>query len=95
VKGLTSKPKTLTIRLASFFIVTVLGFAFLYYVTGHFESHAVMNVTRKASLLETFYFSVVSITTLGYGDFVPHGFSCVWAAFEAVFGIVFIGYSIT
>ncbi|MBP8282268.1 MAG: two pore domain potassium channel family protein, partial [Aeromonas sp.] len=37
-------------------------------------------------LLECLYYSVVTFTTLGYGDFTPVGLSRIFAAFEAFTG---------
>jgi hypothetical protein len=37
-------------------------------------------------LLECLYYSVVTFTTLGYGDFTPIGLSRIFAAFEAFTG---------
>lgn len=46
----------------------------------------------SVGLLDGFYFSVVTITTLGYGDLTPiSGFGKMLAAFEALLGVVLIG----
>lgn len=85
----------LSLRLALIFVLSVLGFSLCYWILGYFTGHEVVAQGNKASFWENLYFSVVSITTLGYGDFTPQGASRLIAALEAVFGIVFIGYSIT
>jgi voltage-gated potassium channel Kch len=41
---------------------------------------------------DSFYFSSVTFTTLGYGDFTPNGFLRVVTAFEAIFGGMSIGF---
>ncbi|WP_460384059.1 potassium channel family protein [Pseudomonas amygdali] len=41
------------------------------------------------------YFSLVTITTLGYGDLQPLGFARLLAGLEAVTGLVFAGYAIS
>lgn len=94
MKGLPDKQKRLALKLIAILLSTIIFFAIAYWIAGHFEGHAVNDDGRKARFGELLYFSVVSITTLGYGDFVPVGFTRLFAAFEAVFGIVFIGYSI-
>ena len=37
------------------------------------------------------YFSIVTWTTLGYGDFQPTPDARIWASFEALLGYVFMG----
>ena len=41
---------------------------------------------------DSFYFSSVTFTTLGYGDFTPNGFLRIVTAFEAIFGGMSIGF---
>ena len=41
-----------------------------------------------------FYFSAVTATTLGYGDFQPVGNGKVVALTEAIFGYIFLGISV-
>lgn len=43
---------------------------------------------------EALYFSIVSWTTLGYGDLVPSESSRIFAAIIALFGYIFSGYLI-
>lgn len=40
---------------------------------------------------DSFYFSVVTWTTLGYGDFTPYKDVRIFAAVEALFGYLFMG----
>jgi len=44
------------------------------------------------SFTDSFYFSSVTFTTLGYGDFTPNGFLRIITAFEAIFGGMSIGF---
>jgi len=46
----------------------------------------------KATLSDSFYYSTITFTTLGYGDFTPEGFLRVVASFEALFGGMSIGF---
>jgi len=46
----------------------LLGFALLTLATGTVFYH----IVEKFSWLNSYYFSVVTLTTVGYGDFVPH-----------------------
>lgn len=95
MKDLSSKQKVLSCKLVAILVGSILFFAGAYWVVGSFDGHSVVDDGEVASFLDLLYFSVVSITTLGYGDFVPVGFSRIIASFQAVFGIVFIGYAIS
>lgn len=44
------------------------------------------------SFADSIYYSTVTFTTLGYGDFTPNGFLRVISAFEAIFGGMSIGF---
>ena len=41
----------------------------------------------QPSWWESFYFSVVTFTTLGYGDYLPIGINRVWAMLESFIGV--------
>lgn len=94
MKGLPNKQKKLSIKLVVILFSAIALFAVVYWIAGHFVGHTVNDDGKNANFWELLYFSVVSITTLGYGDFAPAGVSRVFAGLDAVFGIVFIGYSI-
>lgn len=64
--------------------VVVLGCAFLFWVGNGIEANTLKTVN---SLWQNIYFSVVTATTLGYGDYHPKpGFYQVLASIEAIFG---------
>lgn len=44
---------------------------------------------NMVSVFDAFYYSVVTITTLGYGDIAPQGLARLVAASEAVLGVLF------
>lgn len=48
-----------------------------------------------AEYLESLYYSVVTITTLGYGDFTPLGHSRLLSSVEALIGLLFVGFAIS
>ena len=48
--------------------------------------------SKPVTLLDGFYFSVVTITTLGYGDLSPvSDFGKLFAAAEALLGVILLG----
>jgi len=46
---------------------------------------------KKLDIYDSLYFSVVTLTTLGYGDIEPHGFFRAIASLQALLGYVFLG----
>lgn len=48
-----------------------------------------LNVSSANTLLENFYFSITTLTTVGYGDFIPIGYGRFFASIEMIFGIVY------
>jgi len=80
-------------RVVIFSMILILICAMAYFFTGLDYSGEVQQFSWDngfASNLATFggclYYSVVTFTTLGYGDFIPIGFSRVIAALEAFIG---------
>jgi Ion channel len=49
------------------------------------------NALGTRNLADSIYFSLVTITSLGYGDFHPVGWSKALAAVEVLFGLVLMG----
>lgn len=70
-----------------FFIICY--FAFVYKVFGIVDTST--NELIKPDWLNAFYFSVVTWTTLGYGDFKPADELKVWVIVEALMGYVYMG----
>lgn len=80
-------------RIISFSIVGILGFAIFYAFSGLSYSGSIYSLSMTSTLVENvlvflnaLYFSVVTFTTLGYGDITPFGLSRVAAALEAFSG---------
>ncbi len=74
-------------------MMIILSCALIYFFTGiHFNGNIVaLNLEQGLeknliAFAECLYYSVVTFTTLGYGDFTPVGFSRVFAAIEAFSG---------
>ncbi|PKG38189.1 pentapeptide repeat-containing protein [Psychromonas sp. Urea-02u-13] len=81
------------LRVIMFSWALILFSSFFYYVfglrfAGEFQVFS-MDQTLEQNIIfffECLYYSVVTFTTLGYGDFIPVGFSRVIAALEAFTG---------
>ncbi|WP_444886700.1 potassium channel family protein [Microbulbifer sp. JMSA008] len=68
------------------YILMIFVYSLIYWLTNSIEGK------DNVGFLESVYFSVVTVTTLGYGDFNPSGtLGRVLAASEALLGIVLIG----
>jgi hypothetical protein len=75
--------------LSALFVI-ILGFSSIYYDDGIYDT--VHHVIIKHDKFVAIYFSVVTITTTGYGDFVPfNNFVRAIAAIETISGYVIFG----
>jgi uncharacterized protein YjbI with pentapeptide repeats len=63
-------------------LILILGYSGLYCIPGAISGHG---------FSDALYFSVVTFTTLGYGDVLPHGAFRLLAGSEALSGILFTG----
>ena len=75
-----------------FFFGLVLCFGFVYSFMP--ENHGVVpkeSATFWSDVFHGIYFSVVTITSLGYGDLRPEGLSRLLAGIQVVFGLTLIG----
>jgi hypothetical protein len=79
--------------LAIIFIVGVLFFAFMYYEFTPVSNGIGVDGVAKSDLCiwDAIYFSTVTISSLGYGDFHPMGCSKIFAALEVLFGLFIMG----
>lgn len=74
-------------RVFASFLITIFGFALLYMNTSLIS---VDGSTLKGDFGNALYFSVVTFTSLGYGDIRPVGIAKLFAGFEALLGIFLI-----
>ncbi|OGJ63203.1 hypothetical protein A3D12_03600 [Candidatus Peribacteria bacterium RIFCSPHIGHO2_02_FULL_55_24] len=73
--------------LAFLWIGVILGSTGLYFIVGSSPVHGlttIANLTPHAQFWNSLYFSIITATTVGYGDITPLGFSRVVAATESV-----------
>lgn len=85
-------------KLALVLIFVISVFAIFYFIFGQLEFLGKQGIyldDAPADFLESLYYSVVTITTLGYGDFTPLGVSRFLSSLEALAGVIFAGYSIS
>jgi len=83
----------LPMRVVAFTWSVLITFTFLFFFSGLVFNGEVIAYNAQASFSENVeeflscaYFSIVTFTTLGYGDITPTGLSRVLAAIEALFG---------
>lgn len=98
--GSTRKPQS-GLRLAQFFspivvlfaaVVTVCLFAIAYRLLGSGPNGLTSSsYTAGPSWAQCLYFSVITFTTVGYGDWVPRGWAMLLASAEALIGLALFG----
>ena len=69
----------------------IFGYAFIYDVfNGIYNGIAYNIASYNPNFFEALYFSIVTFTTLGFGDFAPKPLFQLFASLEALFGAIFI-----
>lgn len=81
------------LRVVFFSLLLIVASSFFYYIfglrfAGEYQVFSLTNSVEQNVIFffECLYYSVVTFTTLGYGDFIPVGFSRLVAALEAFTG---------
>ncbi len=93
-------PSASHLRALAFKLLLVFGAAIFLYalayalLSGWSSAHGV-GAKDPLQWWDYIYFSVVTVSTLGYGDLIPSGWSRALAASETLFGLFFVGYSIS
>jgi len=79
---------------ALYFYIAVLPFLIGYFALIY-KSFGVVppwsDIEENLSWFDAYYFSVVTWTTLGYGDFIPGENTRIWAMVEAITGYLYMG----
>lgn len=75
------------------YIIVIIGFSFLYYMLSFYDVVLYEeNATNEQSLLaiwwRSFYFSGVTMLTIGYGDVIPLGVGRLFALLQALIGFI-------
>ncbi len=80
-------------RVVGFSLITILSFAFLFFFVGITDGESSIGLSSEQPInhnirnfFQCLYFSVVTFTTLGYGDLSPLGMARAFAAIEAFAG---------
>lgn len=85
-----NKDLNLPLVIILLYIALIIIFSLLYYFP--IGQYSVAGELKDLKLLESTYFSVVTITTLGYGDILPAGnISRVLVIIESILGVLLIG----
>lgn len=80
-------------RLIYMTILFIFVFGFLYsFFPSYFDNCIFKDMSYFEILGNTLYYSVVTFTTLGYGDIIPTGIVKFFAAMEALLGAITIGF---
>ena len=73
-----------------FYMMLIIGyFALVYKAYGIIDTSNGSEI--KPNWIDAFYFSIVTWTTLGYGDFKPIDDLKIWVMVEALMGYIFMG----
>lgn len=75
-------------------LFSIIIFAFIYWFNKELITLNNGN-PELLSFFDCFYFSTTTFTTLGYGDYSPNGLIRVAATFQALFGVLNIGFLVS
>lgn len=73
--------------------LAIIIFSITYYILSFYNNGPVLtyNVSQGVSFGDCIYFSIVTISSLGYGDMRPQGLSKVASCLEVLIGLGFLG----
>lgn len=76
-------------------LTEVTVFSLAYFIMGQFPALGRIDGHFSSTLVDFFYFSITSFTTLGIGDLFPHGGYRIVVGFESLTGFGLIGWSVS
>ncbi len=83
----------------TFYSLLIILFASAYHIISHYTGNShfyVGGAPRALSFSESIYFSIVSISTVGYGDIVPHSSTArLLASIEVVCGFMLLLFGVS
>jgi hypothetical protein len=77
------------------FLAATSAFAVAYGFLTKFNSTNGLSHSRTLDWFDYYYFSIVTASTLGFGEIIPVGISRALASCEVIFGLIFVGYSLS
>jgi hypothetical protein len=85
-----------TSRLFLLWIALALAFGLTYWAAGLLHHSGLYENGKRLDgslrgLADAIYFSFITVTSVGYGDILPHGFARVTAIVEAIAGLLIFG----
>lgn len=87
VMNITSGFGERPIRVLAWWIIVIVGFA-LFYFNGKGLMVGGDNISHTETFLDYLYFSIVTFTTLGFGDIAPKPDFRIFASIEAIIGAI-------
>lgn len=80
-------------RIIYFSLFIIISFGFIYWLNNSLISNN-LNPKLSVNFGDSFYFSTITFTTLGYGDFSPHGWLKFLTSIESFLGVINTGFLI-
>ena len=74
-------------------VIEIWMFGFLYWFFHAWPELGAISGSFTEGALDYIYFSVITFTTVGYGDYIPHGPVTILCGTEALVGISFLAWT--
>lgn len=88
--------RTTFLQCFMFWLSFIITFGVIYYLISYFPNHGILDNGHLlqngiTGLITAEYFSFITALSVGYGDVTPVGISRIFAVFEAVTAMIFVG----